>query len=254
MNYKQILALPILGLAFSGVGHATNLISSINNANNLTPVTIVPQDYDYVFNNRGLSGAVTSNDGNYQLNLHGTGNINFYQQSSGASVTGSSVTASATNYSLVANFSSSGAFISSGSALTITGTVPDVSGVTGSAGGLLYSADLTGVGFNKDTGELGFNTHFNNPSAWSINPVFTGGSPGEVVYLFDQAGLSTGHGNLSGLISALQAGTPGNALGALHGIQSIASVPLPLPVVLFGTGLTALMGFARKRRNQTNSI
>ena len=72
--------------------------------------------------------------------------------------------------------------------------------------------------------------------------------------MFDQVGLTTGHGNLSGLISALNAGTPGAAVGSLAGIQSIASVPLPLPVVLFGTGLTALMGFARKRRNQTNSI
>ncbi len=246
MKYKQIIALPILGLAFSSMGYAsTNLISSISSLNS------TPLDVDYVFNNRGLSGAVAANGAGYQLTLNGTGNINFYQKSSSSSV--SAVQASGTNYSLVANFSSNGTFDASGSSLTINGTVPTISGVAGTTG-LLYSADLTGVGYNAATGQLGFNTHFNNNAAWSLNPVFNGGSTGEVVYLFDQVGLTTGHGNLSGLISALNAGTPGAAVGSLAGIQSIASVPLPLPVVLFGTGLTALMGFARKRRNQTNSI
>ena len=246
MKYKQIIALPILGLAFSSMGYAsTNLISSISSLNS-TPV-----DVDYVFNNRGLSGNVAANAGGYALTLNGGGNINFFQNSSSASVSG--VSANSTSYHLVANFASNGTFIPTGSALTVNGTVGAISGVAGTTG-LLYSADLTGVGYNSATGELGFNTHFNDNTAWSKNAVFNGGSQGEVVYLFDQAGLSSGHGNLSGLISALNAGTPGNAVGALHGIQSIASVPLPLPVVLFGTGLTALMGFARKRRNQINSI
>ena len=246
MKYKQIIALPILGLAFSSMGYAsTNLISSISSLNS-TPV-----DVDYVFNNRGLSGNVAANAGGYALTLNGGGNINFFQNSSSSSVSG--VSANSTSYHLVANFASNGTFIPTGSALTINGTVGAISGVAGTTG-LLYSADLTGVGYNAATGELGFNTHFNDNTAWSKNAVFNGGSQGEVVYLFDQAGLSSGHGNLSGLISALNAGTPGNAVGALHGIQSIASVPLPLPVVLFGTGLTALMGFARKRRNQINSI
>ena len=246
MKYKQIIALPILGLAFSSMGYAsTNLISSISSLNS-TPV-----DVDYVFNNRGLSGNVAANAGGYALTLNGGGNINFFQNSSSSSVSG--VSANSTSYHLVANFASNGTFIPTGSALTVNGTVGAISGVAGTTG-LLYSADLTGVGYNSATGELGFNTHFNDNTAWSKNAVFNGGSQGEVVYLFDQAGLSSGHGNLSGLISALNAGTPGNAVGALHGIQSIASVPLPLPVVLFGTGLTALMGFARKRRNQINSI
>ncbi len=246
MNYKKLIALPILGLAFSSMGYAsTNLISSISSLNS------TPLDVDYVFNNRGLSGNVAAVPNGYALTLNGGGNINFFQNSSSASVSG--VSANSTSYHLVANFGLDGTFIPTGSALTINGTVGAISGVAGTTG-LLYSADLTGVGYNAATGELGFNTHFNDNTAWSKNAVFNGGSTGEVVYLFDQAGLSTGHGNLSGLISALNDHTPGNALGALHGIQSIASVPLPLPVMLFGTGLTALMGFARKRRNPTNSI
>jgi len=76
-----------------------------------------------------------------------------------------------------------------------------------------------------------------------------------VVYLYDQVGLATGHGSLTALTNALTAGSLAGVSGAtFHGVQSIASVPLPLPVVLFGTGLTALMGFARKRRNSANSI
>ena len=246
MKYKQIIALPILGLAFSSMGYAsTNLISSISSLNS------TPLDIDYVFNNRGLSGNVAANAGGYALTLNGGGNINFFQNSSSSSVSG--VSANSTSYHLVANFASNGTFIPTGSALTINGTVGAISGVAGTTG-LLYSADLTDVGYDAATGQLGFNTRFNDDTAWSKHAVFNGGSLGEVVYLFDQAGLSTGRGNLSGLISALNAGTPGNAVGALHGIQSIASVPLPLPVVLCGTGLTALMGFARKRRNQINSI
>ena len=76
MKYKQIIALPILGLAFSSMGYAsTNLISSISSLNS-TPV-----DVDYVFNNRGLSGNVAANAGGYALTLNGGGNINFFQNS-----------------------------------------------------------------------------------------------------------------------------------------------------------------------------
>ena len=81
MNYKKLIALPILGLAFSSMGYAsTNLISSISSLNS------TPLDVDYVFNNRGLSGNVAAVPNGYALTLNGGGNINFFQNSSSSSV------------------------------------------------------------------------------------------------------------------------------------------------------------------------
>ena len=248
MNYKQILALPILGLAFSGVGHAgaTPILSSINSANNGGVEFVKPLDVDYTFNNRGLNVAVApKNGGGYTLTATGAGNINFYQNSSNVGVSGTG----ANNYSLTANFGADSKFIDG--SVSITGTTPGISGVAGTTG-TLFSANLTDFGFANS--QLGFKTSF-NPS-WATNETkFTGGSTAEVLYLYDQVGLSTGHGSLTALTNALTAGSLAGVSGAtFHGVQSIASVPLPLPVVLFGTGLTALMGFARKRRNSANSI
>ena len=250
MKYKQIIALPILGLAFSGMVHAgaLPLLSSISSANNVGVEFVKPLDVDYTFNNRGLNVAVAPKDGGgYTLTASGAGNINFYKNSSNVGVSGTG----ANNYSLIANFGADSKFVDG--LVSITGTTPGISGVAGTTTtGLLFSADLTDFGFANS--QLGFKTSF-NPS-WATNETtFTGGSTAEVLYLYDQVGLATGHGSLTALTNALTAGNLGGVSGAtFHGVQSIASVPLPLPVVLFGTGLTALMGFARKRRNSANSI
>lgn len=250
MKYRQIIALPLLGLAFGGLAQAGALpiLSSINSANNNAVTFQKPLDIDYTFNNRGLNVNVAPKDGGYTLTAIGSGNINFYQNASGAAVSGTGV---ASNYSLTANFDSASKFTDG--LVTITGTTPDISGVTGAASSTtLFSANLTDFGFTNS--QLGFKTEFN--SSWATNETkFTGGSTGEVLYLYDQVGLATGHGSLTALTNALTAGSLAGVSGAtFHGVQSIASVPLPLPVVLFGTGLTALMGFARKRRNSANSI
>lgn len=252
MKFKQLIALPILGLALGNVAHAgaVPLFSSIT-GNNGTMVK--PLDIDYTFNNRGLTVAVAPDvaGGGYTLHATGNGNTNFFQNSSGVA-TSSTVSSS---YALTAHFNSSSHFVAAGSLVTINGALIDALGGTGTHNGLLYSADLTDFGYDNLNGSMGFTTFFNDPAAWSNQSKFTGGSTGEVLYLFDQVGLNTGHGNLSALTAAL-AGGDLSVLGTstFSPIQSIATVPLPLPAVLFGTGLTALMGLGRKRRNNAKAV
>ena len=251
MKFKQLIALPILGLALCNVAHAgaVPLFSSITGNNG---AMVQPLDIDYTFNNRGLTATVAPKvGGGYTLTATGNGNINFFQNSSNAAT--SSTTAS--NYALTANFDSASHFVAAGSLVTINGTLTDALGGVGASTGLLYSADLTDFGYDNANGSIGFTTFFNDAAAWSNQAKFTGGSTGEVLYLYDQVGLNTGHGNLSALTAAL-AGGDLSVLGtsAFSPIQSIATVPLPLPVVLFGTGLTALMGLGRKRRNNAKAV
>jgi hypothetical protein len=246
MKFKQIIALPILGLALGNLAYAGQ-VPTINPINGFT----VPKDIDYSFNNRGLNVSVASVAGGYQLTASGTGNFTFYGQTPASSYSG---TTSGTGYLLTANFDSASNFVPTGSKLNIygsLGTTPP--GSSGTPSGLLYDANLTNFGYDASQAAIAFVTLF-NPS-WSNQPLFTGGSTGEVAYLFDQVGLTGGYGRLSGLTSALQAGNLAGVAGkTFRGVESIATVPLPLPVVLFGTGLTALMGLGRQRRNNAKSI
>ena len=208
---------------------------------------------DYSFNNRGIDVSVApKNGGGYTLTATSSGNINFYQNQSQVSTMGTG-----TGYKLTANFDASSNFVATGSTLTITGSLDNPLGGTGDyTDTTLYSAKLTDFGTDKSSAEIAFKTDFTGSTAWSNQVKFTGGSKGEVVYLFDQVGLNNGgHGRLSSLINALDSNNL-SKVNNLHftGIESIASVPLPLPIILFGTGLTALIGLGRKRLNTTKSI
>ena len=243
MNYKQLITLPILGLVMSQSSFAGQvpIISSINNF-------AVPTAQDYSFNDRALSVSVASKatpGTGYTVTATGTGNITFYGVTPATSFAGSTTT---TGYSLTANFSATGQFETTNSILNITGTLNrQPTGSTGTPSGVLYSANLTGFGTNPNQAAIGFTTQFNQ--SWSNQSLLTGGSSGEVVYLFDQVGLNNGgHGRLSALINALQTNNLASLNGkTFTGVESIATVPLPLASILFGTGLTALFGLGRKR-------
>ena len=256
MNLKQLLAIPLLGFSLSNVTYAglTPLLSSINSDNNAASANFPkPIDIDYSFNNRGLDVSVAPKigGGGYTLTATNAGNINFYQNKAGVSSSGTGT------YTLKANFDTTGTFNKNGSSLTITGSLNDTLGGTGSTSSpttKLYSAQLTDFGTDASTAEIAFKTSFN--ASWSNQKKFTGGSTGESVYLFDQVGLNNGgHGRLSSLINALNTKNLASVSNQhFVGIESIASVPLPLPIVLFGTGLTALIGLGRKRLNATKAI
>lgn len=97
---------------------------------------------------------------------------------------------------------------------------------------------------------LGFNTHFTG--GWAANnPGLTGGSTGESLWLL---GLSNGFNRL---VRALDGNASNGTLASLIGssktindVTSIASVPLPGAVWLYGTGL---MIFLASRRKSTAS-
>ena len=204
---------------------------------------------NYYFDNPGLSLSVASNGGGYTLTATGSGAFTFNAPNSGFSDAG---TAGA--YSLTANFTSTGTFVASGSQVTIYGTLNNLpSGAQPFAtDGLLYSANLTGFGYNASQADIGFLTHFN--TSWSNQALFTGGSTGESLYLFDQAGLSSGSGVLSSLIAAMQSGNLASLAGVNYApVESVAIVPLPLPAILFGAGLTLVAAISRKQTRAPSS-
>lgn len=94
---------------------------------------------------------------------------------------------------------------------------------------------------------LGFNTKFTG--GWVANNAgLTGGSTGESLWL---AGLSNGFQNL---VKALDGNSGNGTLSSLigssktiNGVASVASVPVPGAVWLFGTGLMSLLASRRKR-------
>ncbi len=250
MKNKQLVALLLLGLAFANTANAGQVPTTISK---IDGVSTIPLDLDWRFSDRGLTVSVSGNgNGGYQLTAIGTGNVTLNGPSPDNAAYAGTLTG--TGYSLTANFDSNSKFVSTGSLFTITGTLASAPvGSTGTPTGTLYSANLTSFGTDANQAAIAFNSVFN--TSWSNQQMFTGGSKGEVVYLFDQVGLETGYGRLSSLISAL--GT--NNLSALVGksytaIESIATIPLPLPIVLFGTGLAALLGLGRKRRASAQSI
>ena len=246
---KQIIALSLLGLALANTANAGLVPTTISK---IDGVSTIPLAIDWRFSDRGLTVNVAAVNGGYQLTARGAGNVTLNGPSPDtASYAG---TLTGTGYSLTANFDSNSQFVSTGSLFTITGNLASAPvGSTGTPEGLLYSANLTSFGKDASQAAIAFTTVFND--SWSNQPMFTGGSKGEIVYLFDQVGLGTGYGRLSALISALGANNLGSVVGKNYtAIESIATVPLPLPAVLFGTGLTALLGLGRKRRAMAQSI
>ena len=251
MKIKQIIAFSLLGLALANTANAGLVPTTIDP---ISGVSTIPLAIDWRFSDRGLTVSVADNgNGGYQLTATGAGNVTLNGPSPDTASYAGTLTGTS-GYSLTANFNSSSEFVAEGSLLTITGALASAPiGSTGTPDGLLYSANLTSFGKDASQAAIGFTTAF-NPS-WSNQPMFTGGSKAEVVYLFDQVGLGTGYGRLSSLISALGANKLSSVAGKSYtAIESIATIPLPLPAVLFGTGLTALLGLGRKRRAAAQSI
>jgi hypothetical protein len=256
MKHRILIALPVINLIMLAPAHAAVTTSSL--ALN-TPVilpniaqpsglsTNTPSGYDFSFDDRGLTVSVNASGSNYVLTATGSGNFSFYGPNTYP------IPGTASSYSLTANFTSNGTFVPTGSTLTIQGTLNNTSalpvGVTPpTPGQTLFSANLINFGFNTAQGDLGFQTQF--LSSWANQPGLTGGSSTESVYLIDQAALlDGGYGRLTELVNAIHAGDLGMVNGMVFSnTESIATLPLPLPALLFGAGLTAVFGFSSKRK------
>jgi len=237
---KKLSTLPLILLALGQPAFA-DVIPGFTSLPGLGGVP--SSSLDYTFDQSGLHGSFTGSSGTgWTLNVSGTGVGAFYTPNHSAEYTVNNST-----YALNATFSAQGAF--QGGSVTINGTLSGYpAGVTApTTGEALYAANLYNFGYSAAQAAIGFDTTFT--ASWANQPVFTGGSAGDVLYLFNQGGVSTGSGALSGLINEFVTGNF-KALTISNNFESLAAVPLPMPAVLFGTGLTALMGFARKRRNQ----
>lgn len=253
MNLKK-LALPVLVVAAS-VGTANAAIVPTN----ITPIVTntgatanVPTTKDYFFLDNGLTASVNYNvSGGYTLTVLGKGNMNFMAPN--GTLPGTAYSSTLASFYLTANFTQAGVFQAAGSGLTITGLLNTPSGLPSGVTPVhnpLYSANLTGFGYNFAQDDIAFTTQF-NPS-WSNQPVITGGSTGESVYLGTTAGwnASNGTGPLAGILTAFQNHDLSQATGQYYtGFGAITVVPVPMPAVLFGTGLTALLGMRRQRRS-----
>jgi hypothetical protein len=156
-----------------------------------------------------------------------------------------------------ANFNAQGQLITSidgiklNNTLEITGSLP--AGTFGSTSWtdqpnqVLLSANLLGVNQTSSTPDaigtsngnaLGFNTQFTG--GWAANnPGLTGGSTAESLWLL---GLNPDFQNLVNFVDGKGVLSPWST----YNVVSIASVPVPAAVWLFGTGLLALFGGRRK--------
>jgi hypothetical protein len=249
MRYKKIIALPVLLLAMSDLASA-GVYPSFNPNLGAVNTSAGPNTLDYTFDQTGLNGSFTNSGTGWTLNVTGSGPSAFYVPGVSNVYT---VTApvSGPNYQLTASFDSTGHFQTG--KLDIYGTVSGTpaGSVPQAAGQELFGANLYAFGYNASQATVGFLTQFDK-TTWGGQNLFTGLSGGDVVYLFNQGGVATGFGPLSQLISEFTTGHFSNT--SFVNVESLAAVPLPLPAVLFGTGLTALMGFARQRRNHPKSI
>jgi hypothetical protein len=116
----------------------------------------------------------------------------------------------------------------------------------------LFSANLTAVTVDSKSDALGFkSTGF---GGWANQKQFTGGSTTESVWLYSLlAGLSSrdnddSHGSDWHRFMAELKNHTALKSGTFFGIASIATVPLPAAVWLFGSGLAALGGLIRRRK------
>jgi hypothetical protein len=242
----QLLALPALLLVMGQVAQAADVVPVFTDLTDLNNSGV-----DYTFDQTGLHGSFSQSGTGWTLNLTGTGNSAFYTPNATGTQVSNVYTVPSSSYNLTASFDASGGF--TGGFVQIKGTAPaNVPGANYTYGNnpfpYLYDANLVSFSYSAKQAALGFGTEF-NPDGWSTQ---FNGNGNDAVYLFTPGGVLNGSGPLSGLIHGLSTGHLTAA--TLNNIESLAAVPLPSPVILFGTGLTAFFGFARKRQSQTQSI
>jgi hypothetical protein len=225
---KKLLAISVL-LVLSQPALAVSVIPNLS----ITSLGGSPNAYlDIIAEQSGLTGTFSriGKTTDWTLNISGYGTGNILTPSSG------NYTVINNSYFLNAEFTSAGKLVSG--SLSIFG---DVLGVPG-ANGLLLSEQLTKFGYNASQTAIGFDTIFTG--GYADQPRFTGGSGGDVSYLFGQPGS----GSLGGLISEFAdlSKHPFSNI-SFSNVTALTAVPLPLPAVLFVSGLTALLGMGRKR-------
>jgi hypothetical protein len=124
----------------------------------------------------------------------------------------------------------------------------------------LFSATLTGVTVDSKDEALGFRS--TNFGGWANQKQFTGGGTTESVWLYSLlSSLNSSYG--SSMASAQRGGgSDWDSLlaeiknhthlktGTFLGIASIATVPVPIALWLFGSGLLGLGGLFRRRAGQ----
>lgn len=235
---KKLLVLPLSLMmvqpAFANVNFIPNL--------NITSLGGSPNAYlDIIAEQSGLSGtfsktATSTNTTEWTLKISGTG-IGLI-----TTPTYGDYTVINNHYSLVADFSTKGTFLDG--SVSITGNVLGLPGANGS----LLTENLTAFGYNAKQDVIGFDTVFTG--GYGSNPAFTGGpvgKTGDVSYLFDPTMLQ-GSSSLSFLINEFVTGKFSQT--SFYNVESLTAVPLPLPAILFASGLTALMGMGRARKTQ----
>ena len=210
-------------------------------------------------------GSLTSSHGTFTLSVTGNlGSCNgrnvqncsaaIFNFPSGAYVVGNE------SVSITANFSSSGQFLSG--SYTLYGSLPASSnpsfgkaptGYSWSAQApeTLLTANLTADTIDSADGALGFKEVFTG--GWADQPKFTGGITTESVWLYSLlSGWGSGDDNnvhnsgWNSFLAELKSGR-GLKTGTFVGIASIATVPVPAALLLFGSGLAGL-GLLRRRK------
>ncbi|WP_347987765.1 hypothetical protein [Methylomonas sp. AM2-LC] len=257
MRCKKLLSMSIALMAISGSAQALDILPTLTP---VVPYSAPIGDWNYWINNQSVSLTYSAVTGDYTLNATSTGTFSVFNQLFAQSYIGN-----ANEYSLSATFDKSGNFIANAAGsdyLKITGYFNDTTAAqitadtgaiapTSTSGTNLLQANLTGFGYNTAQDTLGFSTLFTG--GWTTQqPNIIGSSKGQAVYLYDPLGLnSDGTANssneLASIISAFDAKNLGFApTTTINNINTIASLPVPFSGVLFGTGLTALLGLSRR--------
>jgi hypothetical protein len=119
----------------------------------------------------------------------------------------------------------------------------------------LFSTTLTGVTVDSKDDALGFRS--TNFGGWANQKQFTGGGTTESVWLYSllspfaayNSAINTADSDWNSFLAEIKNHTAlkGNTF---YGIASIATVPLPAGILLFGGGLLGLGGLFRRRTGQ----